>query len=478
MTNHPTGQQTTSDDYDRNINSTRPSTRLCDLPPDILYRIASKLPPKEFAKTSVLSTEWFTGCMRSACPRLTFDVVAMCKCEMKHLLYTHVWRFVREVDGVLRKHHGKVVETLQIRISLADRILAPHIDTWVGFAAISRTKNLTLDLKPPRGYKQYDYLYAFPFHLFDQESISRLQHLQLSFVSLDLPSQFKGFPNLRMLHLQIVQVNRKGLEHVLSHCCTLEWLCIHRCRLDDDQLTLDSPLPRLLYLRVDFCSTKIRFNAANLATFEYHGGFIPIDLVRSFKLQSANIKLLHKDAFFQRVLISLLNGLPRVTLDVCFRNIEKQWFWDNTLKFTNLEHLQLSMLIVSDEDVDKVLCSLAFLMRVTPLIEKLEVHFASYCSLWLAEAGPSRRDLGKFKYVHLKHIWITGFRAAKGQLEFLLHLIENAPALEILLVEIGEYPPNNFWLGAGEPPIEKAMEIARTCVHPILSQNITFDVKE
>ncbi|KAF8677289.1 hypothetical protein HU200_046774 [Digitaria exilis] len=464
------------------VTSTVPRQALfCDLPPDILYRIASKLPPKEFARTSVLSTEWFTGCMRSACPRLTFDVVAMCKCEMKHLLYTHVWQFVREVDGVLRKHHGKVVETLQIRISLADRILAPHIDTWVGFAAISRTKNLTLDLRPPGGCKQYDYLYVFPFHLFDQESISRLQHLQLSFVSLDLPSQFKGFPNLRMLHLQIVQVNRKDLEHALSHCCTLEWLCIHRCRLDDDQLTLDSPLPRLLYLRVEFCSTKIRFNAANLATFEYHGGFIPIDLVRSFKLQSANIKLLHKDAFFQRVLISLLNGLPSVqslTLDVCFRNIEKQWFWDNTLKFTNLEHLQLSMLIVSDEDVDKVLCSLAFLMRVTPLIEKLEVHFASYCSLWLAEAGPSRRDLGKFKYVHLKHIWITGFRAAKGQLEFLLHLIENAPALEILLVEIGEYPPNNFWLGAGEPPIEKAMEIARTCVHPMLSQNITFDVKE
>jgi hypothetical protein len=99
----------------------------------------------------------------------------------------------------------------------------------------------------------------------------------------------------------------------------------------------------------------------------------------------------------------------------------------------------------------------------------------------LAEAGPSRRDLRKYKYVHLKHIWITGFRAAKGQLEFLLHLIENAPALEVLLVEIGEYPPCNScnsWFGGGEPPIEKAMEIARACIHPILSQNVTFDVKE
>lgn len=61
---------------------------------------------------------------------------------------------------------------------------------------------------------------------------------------------------------------------------------------------------------------------------------------------------------------------------LCFL-FQKQWFWDNTLKFTNLEHLQLSMLIVSDEDVDKVLCSLAFLMRVTPLIEKLEVHVSN-----------------------------------------------------------------------------------------------------
>lgn len=288
-----------------------------------MYRIASKLPPKEFARTSVLSTDWFRGCMRSACPRLTFDVVAMCKCEMEDLLYTHVWQFVSEVNGVLRKHHGKVVETLQVKINLERSILAPHIDTWVGFAANSRTKNLVLDLKPVRFF-EHDYRYPFPFQLFDRESISRLQHMQLSFVSLDPPSQFKGFPNLRKLHLQTVQVNRKDLEHVLSHCCILEWLCIDRCRLDDE-LTVDSPLPRLLYLRVEFCLTKIRFNAVNLATFEYNGSFIPIDLVQSFKLQSANIKFFSYDIFQQRTLISLLNGLPSVqslTLNAWSQRIE------------------------------------------------------------------------------------------------------------------------------------------------------------
>ncbi|CAL4995752.1 unnamed protein product [Urochloa decumbens] len=474
MTNHPSGQQTTSD-YDRatptNIN-TRPSARFCHLPPDILYRIASKLPPKEFARTSVLSTEWVRGCMSSACPRLTFDVVAMCKCERKDLLYTHVRQFISEVNSVLQKHHGKVVETLQVEINFEDSILAPHIDTWLGFAAISGTKNLILDLNPER-FREKDDLYVFPFQLFDRESISRLQHMRLCFISLNPPSQFKGFPNLRKLHLKTVKVKRKDLENVLSHCCTLEWLCIDRCRLDDE-LTVDSPLPRLLYLRVEFCLTKIRFNAVNLVTFEYQGYFIPIDLVQSFKLQSANINFF-SNANFQRSFISLLNGLPSVqslTLDVCSQRIEKQWFWDNPLKFTNLKHLQLLMLILS-KDVDKVLYSLAFLMRATPLIEKLEVHFAS-SSLWFSEAGPSRRDLGNYKYVHLKHIWITGFRAAKGQLEFLLHVIENAPALEVLLVEIGEYPPRKMRLHF----VEETMEIARTCIHPILSQNVTFDVKE
>jgi hypothetical protein len=222
---------------------------------------------------------------------------------MEDLLYTHVWQFVSEVNGVLRKHHGKVVETLQVKINLEHSILAPHIDTWVGFAAISRTKNLVLDLKPVR-FLEHDYRYLFPFQLFDRESISRLQHMQLSFVSLDPPSQFKGFPNLRKLHLQTVQVNRKDLEDILSHCCILEWLCLDRCRLDDE-LTVDSPLP--------------------LATFEYQGSFIPIDLVQSFKLQSANIEFFENAIFQHRMLISLLNGLPSVqslTLNVRFQRIE------------------------------------------------------------------------------------------------------------------------------------------------------------
>jgi hypothetical protein len=132
---------------------------------------------------------------------------------------------------------------------------------------------------------------VFPFKLLNHGSISRLHHMQLSFVFLKLPSQFRGFPNLRKLYIQVVLASRKDLEHVLSHCCKLEWLRIDRCNLNDE-LTVNGPLPRLLYLYVEHCKlTRIKFHAVNLATFKYEGGFIPIDLSHSSKLQNAYFRL-------------------------------------------------------------------------------------------------------------------------------------------------------------------------------------------
>lgn len=103
--------------------------------------------------------------------------------------------------------------------------------------------------------------------------------------------------------------------------------------------------------------------------------------------------------------------------------------------------------------------------------------FSGY--LWLAQGGPTREDLGQCKcvYSHLKNVWISGFKAARGQLEFLLHVIENADALEVLRVEIGEYPPNNYrrYAGGG-PPVEEAKQIARATISTILPQRVTFHI--
>jgi hypothetical protein len=138
----------------------------------------SKLPLKEFARANVLSSK--LRCTWSVCPKLTFDAVQVCKCHRQDLCL-HTGTFIDEVNA----HHGKVVETLEVRMDLVDSLLVHHLNNWVNFAASSGTKNLTLDLKPVEFYcePQLD-RYVFPFQLLDSGSISHLQHMQLSFVSL------------------------------------------------------------------------------------------------------------------------------------------------------------------------------------------------------------------------------------------------------------------------------------------------------
>ncbi|KAJ1267026.1 hypothetical protein BS78_07G025300 [Paspalum vaginatum] len=407
-----------------------PIVRFEDLPMDVIYTIMSKLPPKEFARARVLSTKW--RCMRSLCPRLTFNGVEVCKCD--------------------RKHRGMVFETLEVKIDLADD-LVDHLNSWVDFSISTRTKNLTLDLKP---------------------RISCLQHMQLSFVSLKPPLHYTGFPNLRRLHLQLVHASKKDIGHVLSHCCNLEWLCIDRCDLGGE-LVVNGLLSHLLYLRIECCKfTKVEFHAVNLATFEYDGPIVPIVLRHSLKLNSATI-VVYK-AVCQHALISLLNGLPNVqnrTLRIGWLLIEKQWLWDNPMKFSCLKHLQLYMFLY-EKDIENILYSVSFL-RATPFIEILEVRFTGSNPLWLAKKGPRRQGIGQCEYSYLKNIWIAGFKAARGQPEFVLHVVENTPALEAIIVDTQQVVTEH-WTGSSGPPYEEAKRIAIDLLSATVPQTVELVV--
>ncbi|XBI41410.1 hypothetical protein VPH35_125878 [Triticum aestivum] len=57
--------------------------------------------------------------------------------------------------------------------------------------------------------------------------------------------------------------------------------------------------------------------------------------------------------------------------------------------------------------------------------------------MWFAYKGSSRQDIprSEHKYLHLKNVHVTGFKATKGQLQLLLHVVENAPAIETVTVD-------------------------------------------
>ncbi|XP_037439176.1 F-box/FBD/LRR-repeat protein At1g13570-like [Triticum dicoccoides] len=415
----------------------RPGLKFHDLPEDVLCTILSKLPAKEAVRTSVLSTDW--RCTWTACPRLSFGVDDVStNAKRKH---QHTQMFIDRVNAVLTKHSGRAVDQLEIKFIFETK-LVDHLNNWIRFAMSAHTKSLAFDLAPPDNFPKYGDHYRFPFEQFtDNKSVSCLACLQLSFVCFEPPpANFIGFPNLRKLHLHVLKTTRQDLESILSSCVNLEWLSLLRCHLKDQMKVVRRPLSHLRYLKVVHCDiTKIEFNAPMLSTFVYDGPYIPITLHHAAKLENATIRFL--GAVFQHCIASLLNGLPDVhnlTLHLGMQELEARWMLNSPRVFSHLRHVQI-LLIIHYEEYDKILYLVSFL-RVAPFIEKLEVHFHDIGTLWFATDGPLRQEMPpcEDKLVNLKDVRVTGFRGARGQAEFLMHVVENAPAIEVVTVDTAQ----------------------------------------
>ncbi|XP_062205860.1 putative FBD-associated F-box protein At5g56690 isoform X2 [Phragmites australis] len=399
-----------------------------NLPEDVQCIILSKLPLKEVVRTSVLSSKW--RCLWTVCPKLSFDGTIMFGKGMNGKQREHyTLQFINTVNEVLQQCHGRVVEELVIKFGF-DNLLVDHLNTWVRFAASSHTKFLAFDLTP-RGLKAFDDpQYIFPFQLFNSRSISHLQYVQLRFVSVKLPTQFIGFPKLRKLDLHKVKVTAKDLQDMLSNCCALEWLSIVHCNMDGELKVL-CPLPCLLYLNVAYCGlTKMEFHAVKLRTFVYKGSAVPINFSVVSELKNANIVFAGVtigDAI--AALANVLTNVQNLSFDIYVNPPEVPCLMENPCKFSHLKCLQL--LLSYDMDVDNP--SLVPFLAAAPFIEKLEVHFSSLFGFYYMKGASIRRF--RHTYNHLKDVCITGFKASSGQIEFLVHIVENTPALEVLTID-------------------------------------------
>jgi hypothetical protein len=70
------------------------------------------------------------------------------------------------------------------------------------------------------------------------------------------------------------------------------------------------------------------------------------------------------------------------------------------------------------------------------------LQFSPETHICFANKGAlGKQHLQQCEYNYLKSVHMTAYKGARGQLEFLLHVVENAPALEELIVDtaIQEY---------------------------------------
>uniref|UniRef100_A0A0A9BIR1 F-box domain-containing protein n=1 Tax=Arundo donax TaxID=35708 RepID=A0A0A9BIR1_ARUDO len=396
-----------------------------NLPEDVLRIILSKLSLKEVVRTSAVSRKW--RYLWQVSPKLNFDGITICG---KNICGKQQYslKFISNVYAVLLQCRGRVVEELAIKFDF-DTMLVGHLNNWVSFAVSSGTKFLAFDLAP-KDFRCRNDRYIFPFKLLDNGSVSRLQKIQLSFVSLQPPTQFSGFPNLRKLDLNLAHVNGKDFPEMLANSHKLEWLRIVRCHLYDE-LKVASPLPCLVYLNVSYCEiSKIALCAVKLRTFVYNGRPVPIDFNRSSELENADIYF--SSVTLEHAFTELANALTTVknlTFDTACKPAKMPCLMDNLCTFSLLKHLKLILLF--KDDVDNL--SLVSFLRSAPFIENFEMHMSVFPSLYLGK-GPTRRHPA-CPYKNLKNVFITGFIGSNGQLEFLVHIVENAHALEVLTID-------------------------------------------
>lgn len=421
-----------------------PQPPLCNLPMDVLSHILSQLPINDAIRTTVLSKKWkyIWRCHTN----LTFDPATMRKHYFKTSSgdgFINDKEFIARVHTVLNQHSGERVEHMEVKFGLHNKHAA-HIDRWVNFAIAAKTKELVIDLSGGHGILSFRNLsydihrvreepYTVPSQLFSTYNGSHLKHLDLTTVSLRLPADFIGFPNLKHLTLVDVCMNDEDVQRMLSGCNLLEFFKIAYCRTAT-RIKISHPLDQLKHLVLDDCPLlqEIELNCSPM-TLVYSGTVVPIVLASSSRLTSISIKFL---TAYHDALNYIVTGFPSMlqsleTLTLHYTVHKKTIFPVRPLKFTYLRHLRLELILRGNEESETDILNYAYLLEVAPFMQKLELIMFMNCRYrpYRKKDGKLRRRL-PHQHAHLKFVRISGFFGHKIQLELALHILHSSIVLE------------------------------------------------
>ena len=231
--------------------------------------------------------------------------------------------FIAKVDTVLHQHSGTGVEHMEIKFGLHSKH-ADHIDRWVNFAIASKTKEFVINLSGRAKSLFFTELacrkqivreepYNLPSQLFSRNNGSYLRRLELQTVSLQLPSDFKGFLNLKSLALVDVSITDEDVQCMLSKCNLLEFLEIAYCKIVT-RIRMLQPLDHLKHLVVDICPKlqKIELNCSP-TTLKYTGATVPLIFASTSRLTNISVVLL---TYYQSALSYIVTGLPSTSTEL------------------------------------------------------------------------------------------------------------------------------------------------------------------
>ncbi|XVE91730.1 hypothetical protein REPUB_Repub01dG0036200 [Reevesia pubescens] len=215
------------------------SSRISDLPEDIIECILARLPIQDVVRTSILSRRW--RYKWTIVPVLVFDDEAIHHSTFySNLPPICLMMFedglVKVIYGVFCQHKGPIhkfsLSVKTMRRSYLD------INHWINFLSRNGIREFILEFHCKDRFKVHSSLF----------SCVNLRELRLrGCIIKSLPSTFNGFNELTCLKLEYVTVNNEGFENLIAKCSQLETL--HLLLMDGlDRLHIDhAPKLKSLY---------------------------------------------------------------------------------------------------------------------------------------------------------------------------------------------------------------------------------------
>ncbi|KAM7497185.1 hypothetical protein LguiA_021599 [Lonicera macranthoides] len=342
-----------------------------ELPDDVLSSILSFLPMRDAVQARSLSSRW-----RYLSPtpfNLEFSNDSANSWNDKSIFLAQVDQILQQCEKTIRK-----VDSFKLHYCLANKD-ACHIDRWITFVVMMKTKKLDLDFSPPlENVKSY----IFPCHLLRE--MPYLKHLCLAVCDLRYSpdcTTTSTLNSLKHIDLQLVDLDQSALDTILSGCMNLEFLRLKRCML-----------PRELSIHGPFRCLKL------LALFDCYG---------AYKLEILSVD--HVEPLIPERM-GKLNCLKELELIICL-----------TEKFD--------------------LLSLASVLRVCPNVQKFHVNIHPIKAYQEGEMVRWRYNKHQQELYHgLKEVEIDGFcDICCNALEFAQYLIRGAVGLELMIIRMNDW---------------------------------------
>ncbi|CAM0871635.1 unnamed protein product [Alopecurus aequalis] len=419
------------------------------LPQEIVEMVVSFLPMKDAARTSVLSSKWRQGW--ASYPRLTLNSETMLStrkgkvdCASKVEQNKYKTKFIANVHAVMRQHQGFGVEEFLLEFGLGERD-AQHIDNWVALAASMRMKRLVIDLSGlSLGCKIAPEKYALPLQLLDDTgTIKHLRILQLSYLALKSLGDFRGFVNLTMLELQLVDIAEGDLESLLCKCPALERLALNSCG-PFVSLRIGHELSRLEHLCLGDGTLvdKLQIEAMNLRTISHSYNVGEIIVTKDSQISEVTVDMNiaprsqagngYKDTL-QYMFTGLPSALPciqKVSLNI-WEEIQTLEVPRCASRFMHLRHLTLSMYLSANWKFD--LLRLVHLLQAAPFLEHFELNIDELL-LPLYDEGDLIPSFPRWPHDHLKTASFEGFVCNNDLIAVAIYILKNAESLELMMV--------------------------------------------